>query len=72
MFMQLSGLNTIVFYMEIIVKKAMVTSITPSSVVIIVSAVCMFNFNTDNTNYYLFIPYYLILIELSCVNCDVC
>ncbi|XP_025987071.2 facilitated trehalose transporter Tret1 isoform X2 [Solenopsis invicta] len=39
MFMQLSGLNTIVFYMEIIVRKAMVTSITPSTLVIIVSAV---------------------------------
>ncbi|KAL6448943.1 hypothetical protein ACFW04_000585 [Cataglyphis niger] len=39
MFMQLSGLNTIVFYMEIIVRKAMVTSIAPSSVVMIVNTV---------------------------------
>lgn len=50
MFMQLSGLNTIVFYMEIIVRKAMVTSVTPSTVVIIVSAICMFDFDI-NTNY---------------------
>jgi len=50
MFMQLSGLNTIVFYMEIIVRKAMVTSITPSTVVIIISSVCMFDFDI-NTNY---------------------
>ncbi|XP_077267675.1 facilitated trehalose transporter Tret1-like [Temnothorax americanus] len=41
MFMQLSGLNTITFYMEIIVRKAMVTSITPSTVVIIISAICI-------------------------------
>ncbi|XP_070160175.1 facilitated trehalose transporter Tret1 [Polyergus mexicanus] len=38
MFMQLSGLNTIIFYMEIIVRKAMVTSIAPSSVVMIVNS----------------------------------
>jgi len=44
MFMQLSGLNTITFYMEIIVRKGMVTSITPSIIVIIISAVCMFDF----------------------------
>ncbi|XP_014469995.1 PREDICTED: facilitated trehalose transporter Tret1-like isoform X2 [Dinoponera quadriceps] len=37
-FMQLSGLNSIVFYMEIIVREAMVTSIAPSTVVIIISA----------------------------------
>ncbi|XP_011863264.1 PREDICTED: facilitated trehalose transporter Tret1-like [Vollenhovia emeryi] len=41
MFMQLSGLNTIIFYMEIIARKAMVTSITPSNLVIIVSATCI-------------------------------
>ncbi|XP_014469998.1 PREDICTED: facilitated trehalose transporter Tret1-like isoform X3 [Dinoponera quadriceps] len=34
----LSGLNSIVFYMEIIVREAMVTSIAPSTVVIIISA----------------------------------
>ncbi|KAG5344324.1 TRET1 protein, partial [Acromyrmex charruanus] len=39
MFMQMSGLNTIVFYMEIILKKGKVTSIMPSTVVIIVGAV---------------------------------
>lgn len=44
MFMQLSGLNTIAFYTEIIVTKAMVTSITPSTVVIMISGVCMFDF----------------------------
>jgi len=44
MFMQLSGLNTITFYMEIIVRKGMVTSITPSTVVIIISAISMFDF----------------------------
>ncbi|KAL0132086.1 hypothetical protein PUN28_000096 [Cardiocondyla obscurior] len=42
MFMQLSGLNTIVFYMEIIIRKGMVTSITPSTVVVIVSATSIF------------------------------
>lgn len=41
MFMQLSGLNTIAFYMEIIIRKAMVTSITPSTLVMIVSSVCI-------------------------------
>lgn len=41
MFMQLSGLNTIVFYMEIIVRKAMITSITPSTVAIIFSTIGM-------------------------------
>jgi len=44
MFMQMSGLNTIVFYMEIILKKGKVTSIMPSTVVIIIGAVSMFNF----------------------------
>ncbi|XP_012531349.1 facilitated trehalose transporter Tret1 [Monomorium pharaonis] len=39
MFMQLSGPNTIVFYMEIIVRKALFTSIMPSTLVIIISAV---------------------------------
>ncbi|KYN02230.1 Facilitated trehalose transporter Tret1 [Cyphomyrmex costatus] len=39
MFMQMSGLNTIVFYTEIIVKKGKVTSIMPSTVVVIISAV---------------------------------
>lgn len=39
MFMQLSGLNTIVFYMEIIVRKAMITSITPSTVAVITSTI---------------------------------
>lgn len=39
MFMQLCGLNTIIFYMEIIVRKAMVTSIVPSSVVMIINAI---------------------------------
>ncbi|XP_018365009.1 PREDICTED: facilitated trehalose transporter Tret1-like [Trachymyrmex cornetzi] len=39
MFMQMSGLNTIVFYMEIILKKGKVTSIIPSTVVMIVGAV---------------------------------
>ncbi|XP_025987206.1 facilitated trehalose transporter Tret1 [Solenopsis invicta] len=39
MFMQLSGLNTILFYMEIIARKAMVTLITPSTLVIIISAI---------------------------------
>ncbi|CAL1684500.1 unnamed protein product [Lasius platythorax] len=39
MFMQLSGLNTVIFYMEIIVRKAMVTSIAPSSVVMIVNSI---------------------------------
>lgn len=34
-FMQLSGLNTVTFYMEIIVRKAKVTSVEPSTVVII-------------------------------------
>ncbi|KAL6254961.1 hypothetical protein P5V15_014303 [Pogonomyrmex californicus] len=41
MFMQLSGLNTIIFYAEIIVRKAKVTLIAPSSIVIIVNAVCI-------------------------------
>lgn len=36
-FMQLSGLNTVVSYMEIIVRNAMVTSIAPSCVAIIVN-----------------------------------
>lgn len=40
-FMQLSGLNTIIFYMEIIVRKGMVTSIAPSSVVMIVNSIGM-------------------------------
>lgn len=39
MFMQLSGVNTIIFYMEIIIREAMVTSIAPSSVVIIVTTI---------------------------------
>nr|XP_003700178.1 PREDICTED: facilitated trehalose transporter Tret1-like [Megachile rotundata] len=38
-FMQLSGLNTVVFYMEIIAKRAQVTSIEPKNVVIIASSV---------------------------------
>lgn len=37
-FMQLSGLNTITFYMEIIVTKAQVTCIEPSVVVIVSAA----------------------------------
>lgn len=65
MFMQLSGLNTIAFYMEIIIRKGMVTSIEPSTVVIIISTISMFDFDSDNINYYLFILYYRILIELS-------
>lgn len=44
MFMQMSGLNTIVFYTEIIVKKGKVISIMPSTVVIIIGAVSMFDF----------------------------
>lgn len=38
-FMQLSGLNTVMFYMEIITRKAQVTSIEPKNVVIIASSV---------------------------------
>ncbi|RLU23999.1 hypothetical protein DMN91_004207 [Ooceraea biroi] len=38
-FMQLSGLNTIIFYMEIILREAMVTSIAPSSLVVIANAI---------------------------------
>ena len=38
-FMQISGMNAIVYYMEIIVRNARVTSIAPSTVVIIVSII---------------------------------
>ncbi|KAF7411239.1 hypothetical protein HZH66_000135 [Vespula vulgaris] len=38
-FMQIGGLNSIVFYMEIIIRKAKVTFISPSSVVIIVTSI---------------------------------
>lgn len=38
-FMQLSGVNTINFYMEIVLKNAMVTAIRPSTVVYVVSAI---------------------------------
>lgn len=41
-FAQFCGVNTILFYMEIIVRKAMVTSITPSILVIIINAIGMF------------------------------
>ncbi|KAK2577293.1 hypothetical protein KPH14_003427 [Odynerus spinipes] len=38
-FMQLSGLNSLIFYMEIIVRNAKVTCIAPSTVVVIVGAI---------------------------------
>lgn len=38
-FMQFSGLNSIIFYMEIIMRKAKVTFISPSTVVIIVNSI---------------------------------
>ncbi|XP_026673488.1 facilitated trehalose transporter Tret1-like [Ceratina calcarata] len=38
-FMQMSGMNTIVFYMEIIVRNAKVTSIDPAAVVMISNAI---------------------------------
>ncbi|KAL2740951.1 facilitated trehalose transporter Tret1-like [Vespula squamosa] len=38
-FMQFSGLNSIIFYMEIIMRKAKVTFIAPATVVIIVSSI---------------------------------
>ncbi|KAI4492990.1 hypothetical protein M0802_009760 [Mischocyttarus mexicanus] len=42
-FMQFSGLNSIIFYMEIIVRNAKVTLISPSTVVIIVSLASIIN-----------------------------
>ncbi|XP_046812934.1 solute carrier family 2, facilitated glucose transporter member 8-like isoform X1 [Vespa crabro] len=38
-FMQFSGLNSIIFYMEIIIRQAKVTFISPSTVVIIVNSI---------------------------------
>lgn len=35
--MQLSGLNSTIYYMEIIIREGMVTSIEPANVVMIVS-----------------------------------
>lgn len=42
LFGQVSGINTILFYMEIIMRKGMITFITPSTLVIIISVIGMF------------------------------
>lgn len=66
MFMQLSGLNTVTFYMEIIVRKAMVTSIAPSSVVMIVNTIGMRLISILMSLLYLF--YIILLIHVYVWN----
>lgn len=67
MFMQLSGLNIVILYMEIIIRKAMVMSIAPSSVVMIINTIGMRLFSTSIMSL-LYLFYIILLIYVYVWN----